>query len=134
MANGRSKLVTVGTYVLATEAYLAKTALANEGIDAFIANEYLLSAGEAFQPMELQVHANDAERVADVLERGASGARRQLDRGEPIVCPECQSDACEVVERPPDARLARLIYGLRHDSGRARCACHRCGYAWDARW
>lgn len=76
MANGRSELVTVGTYVLATEAYLAKTALANEGIDAFIANEYLLSAGVAFQ-LELKVQANDAERAADVLKRGASGARRQ---------------------------------------------------------
>jgi hypothetical protein len=65
------KLVTIATYELAFEAYLAKNVLESEGIRALVLDEHISSALwtdiSLFGGVELQVNESDAERAIKIL-------------------------------------------------------------------
>lgn len=126
--------VIVGTYAVLADAHLATTVLRLEGIEGFIENEYLNNLGAASQPIVVKVREEDRDRAIEVLQQADSGLEGQIARGDSPVCPECGSDSTEVIRTPPDDGLARVLYGLSHDTSRVGCRCSRCRYEWDARW
>jgi hypothetical protein len=127
-------LVTVGTYGVLAEAHLAKAALALEGIEGYIANEYLTDVDQANQPILLKVRPGDARQAEEVLYRAHAGAEVQFSRGEAIRCPRCEASSTEIIRKPPERAFARVLYSLLHDLRRARFRCLKCAHEWELRW
>jgi hypothetical protein len=118
------------------EAHLAKSALAFNGIEAWLENEYLNATQWSWSGCSilLKVAAEDAERAARLIDEGNPRLELRLQRGRPIECPDCGGTSTEVIRRPPDRYLSWLVYALRYGASNARCRCKACGYEWKAPW
>jgi len=91
---------TVSTYTTSTEAYIAKGRLQAEGIPAYIADEYYISAqwtiSQALGGVRLQVPTSlesQALKVIREIEQGSYQVplTRKLKESESTYCPKCNS-------------------------------------------
>jgi hypothetical protein len=137
-----SKLVIVGSFINPWDAYLAKGRLEDEGIPAFIADEYHVWANwiyaQALGGVKVQVteeHAAAANGILDSVAHG--GYAEELKSEFPDLdannCPQCGSDRYRSSIPAGFLLLAVLtlgifsiIFPLRRDSHQ----CIRCGHQW----
>ncbi len=131
-------LVTVATYTQALEARVALTRLEESGIEAFLADENLVTMNwmwsNAVGGVKLQVHGSDAERAGDLLALDVSAdtpspAPEDSDPDE--ACPVCGS---ERVGRERYRRrlvyVSWLLLSVPLPFLRRSHRCQECGLRW----
>jgi len=134
----RHNLVTVAEFSQAPEAYVAKGLLEAEGIWAFVADEYTVTANwlysRALKGVKLQVRASDLEAARRVLGLEEEtevpedeGARVPADER----CPRCGS--INIQYRRFSSRwvfLSWLLLGFPLLFLKKRWVCNHCGHEW----
>jgi tetratricopeptide (TPR) repeat protein len=88
-------LVTVAAFSYPIQAYLARTMLEWEGIQAFVADEHVVTANWLYSNLvggvKLQVEESDRAAAVEILEQeAASKEEGEADASEPH-CPQCNS-------------------------------------------
>jgi len=126
----RHNLVTVAGFSQAPEAYVAKGLLEAEGIWAFVADEYTVTANwlysRALQGVKLQVRESDLEAARRIL-----GLEEEAEVPEEERCPLCGST--NIQYRRFSSRwvfLSWLLLGFPLLFLKKRWICNQCGYEW----
>ncbi len=131
-------LVTVATYMQPLEARVALTRLEESGIEAFLADENLVTMNWAWSNavggVKLQVHGGDATRAGEVLASDGESDGSEPEIGEPDterVCPQCGS--ARVDRGRYHRRLVYaswLILSVPLPFLRRNHRCQECGLRW----
>ncbi len=139
-----SKLVTIGSFINPWDAYLTKGKLEDEGIPAFITDEYHVWANwiyaQALGGVKVQVTEENAVVANKILNSVANGQYAKALKSEypdldmdANTCPNCGSKKYK--SRMPvgflllailSLGLFSIIFPLRRDSHE----CARCGHVW----
>lgn len=132
----RQELVTAAAFGRPVDAHLARTRLEAEGIEAFVADEHIVSVHWLCSPavggVKVRVWAPDLERARSLLEipRPRHSARFVTDDLDASRCPRCGS--LEVEERF-SRRLtfaSALLFGFPLPLLGRRARCGTCGSHW----
>ena len=134
------RLVRVAVFRNAVEAHLCKTRLESEGIECFLAGEYLSYfrhlSGES-RGIEVQVRESDADRATEILRREPIENGSAEDAGIKEVygpcCPRCGSPDIICEKQSPALIFMSLpLLGIPLLFVRKRWNCHACGHTWKA--
>ncbi len=112
------KLVTVGTFDMATEAHLAKGLLEANGLTAFLADELTVGVAwhlsNAVGGIKLQVSENDVERAANILAGREDLSADAEDRvADDTGIEESESEPCPSAgDKTVDRALRAALLGL----------------------
>jgi hypothetical protein len=134
------ELVVVRSYFDLVEAGLARAALANEGIHAWVLESTsfnpLLSASAG--GVAVQVRASDAEHAAAILTRVDTTAIVLDEDDEPegsVRCPRCELPYCAFERQRYSSALAAsplsALLLLARFTSKPRWHCHKCLHVWD---
>ncbi len=124
--------VTLATFSSHPEAHVARGALEEQGIEALLEGEGLVSIyGQALGGIRLRVRTTEVERASAVL----GILRRPVAAQVPLRCPSCGSLR---VGRDQPMRwlvfLSWFLVGLPLPFFRARWKCWNCDHRWKSRW
>jgi hypothetical protein len=133
-------LVAVAACAQPVEAHLIRCRLEAEGLDAFVADEHIVSMQWLYSPavggVKVQVHARDADRARAILDasrpRRSDSARFVTDDLRAPRCPDCGS--LEVQQRF-SRRItfaSSLLLGFPLPWPLRRSRCRSCGAHWRA--
>jgi predicted RNA-binding Zn-ribbon protein involved in translation (DUF1610 family) len=132
-------LVTVGQYRDLAEAFVARAALEEAGIDCFLRDENMVRTdwllSNAVGGMRLQVAAKD-QGAAEELLSGPAPGQFELDSGEEFVqpvCPRCGS--ADIVANDPDRKVMAVSMLIKFPIPHSRPSkeewkCMNCGCVW----
>ena len=131
------KLITIATFSQEIEAHLSKIRLESEGIECFIADEYIVTMNwlysNAVGGVKLKVKESDVERTIEILRQepvstDSVGDRVSEDDNEPR-CPKCNS--LDVYYEKFSRRLvfaSWLLLGVPFPFLKRKWKCRKCGY------
>ena len=109
-----NKLTTATTYQTPAEAHLAKSLLESEGIQAFIADEHLISMNMWYSlaagGVKLQVLEEELEIAQEILGASAEIKQAESTPGDWGSCPQCGSEKISFAEQKN--RREKLLWGL----------------------
>ena len=133
--------VTIATFVVPTEAHLARTRLEAGGIPSILANEFLARVlpAMAVGGVRLMVAPADARRARNLLRPqpqlvvvAEPGAEATVE-GERI-CPRCRSfDVYFFAHDGGYSALLHLFFGFLRPWRSHKWVCKECGYEWKER-
>lgn len=121
--------MTVKSFRTPIEAHLARSVLENEGIEAFVRDEYSIGLRPYLSPsmggVRLDVPEEDLERARALLDVPPAAA-------DPKLCPECGGEAAPVTDPTGyfAAILSTLFIMVPSYPLRQRFRCGKCGHEW----
>ncbi len=131
-------LVTVAACAQPVEAHLLRCRLEAEGVDAFVADEHIVSLqwlySAAVGGVKVQVHARDAERARGILEASSfqrsDSARFVTEDLRAPRCPDCGSLDVQQRFSRRVTFASSLLLGFPLPWPLRRSRCRSCGAHW----
>jgi DNA-directed RNA polymerase subunit M/transcription elongation factor TFIIS len=141
-------LVTIATFSHSEEAHLNRAKLESEGIDAFVADEYMVNANWLYSiaigGVKLKVKESDAEAALSILKGISEPIPEEVSASTKSIgehCPKCNSTYVQYKMfslRPVFILwlLSNLVFGnyggFTLPFLKRKWKCHSCGYEWKA--
>ena len=131
-------LVAVAACARPVEAHLIRCRLEAEGVDAFVADEHIVSMqwlySAAVGGVKVQVHAGDADRARAILDasrvQGSDSARFVTDDLRAPRCPDCGSLDVQQHFSRRVTFASSLLLGFPLPWPLRRSRCRSCGAHW----
>jgi len=125
-------LVTIATYTVATDAYIAKGLLESAGITCFIFDENMSFVySNAVGGIKLKVPSSQRILASEILKQSGESVSEEVQK-EIHECPQCGSMQTEFKKSSVIISFVlSLLFGVHPSKVKKKLKCRMCGFKWE---